>query len=286
MYTNKIINLGFDLAHLYLDYFDVSFLFNDGGFHKRYLVPQVGPILLILVPFIILGLFNGKLSTKEKQFLLLWLLIAPLGGAVTVTDAPNVKRALYLFIVLLIFAASGVDYLFTYLKNKHSVLAHTAFSILGLLYIFNFGFFVKQYIAHTPFETTRHRSFGYKEVYTYSESIKEKYDSIIFFEAGDTPHTYYLLYTSYPPEDYQKIPTTMKRDLFQPNKPVVQLNEYTFNPGECPDHQEIKPNILYIFKYGCLNDDQLSKVVQPLKTISGPDMMPIFSIVEQLPQEM
>lgn len=281
IFSNKYVELVKSFIRNYFEYFSFSFLFDDLGFHKRYLVPKVGPLLLFNIPFIILGLifFRDKFKNKRMYiFLILWILIAPLPAAITATDAPNLKRALFLFFPLTILTTQGIIYTIEYLNQYWHKILFTIFISVALLW--NFGFFLKQYAIHTAYETVHHRSYGYKEVYEFTQNNKGDYSNVIFYEGIDTPHTYYLFYTKFPPTTYQQIPENEKRNLFSVNKKEVYLNEYIFRPGKCPDYSEILDNNLYVFNSGCLNETQLLSHVKVLKTVYTPDKLPIFVIVK------
>jgi hypothetical protein len=241
------------------------------------MVPGVGPVLLASLPMILLGMFRARISTKKKRFLLFWLFIAPLAGAVTSIYVPNIKRAMYMFFPLLIFLAVGFEFCLKQSKKKWQLLLLLLW--VGF-YFWNFSYFLKQYFIHSKYETTQHRSYGYKELFASSKEFEQAFSRVEVYEATDTPHIFYLFYNKYSPNKYQSIPVSEKRDLFVKEKPVVHIENYEFHPEECPDLEKLSKDSLYVFKYGCLNQKTLQTQLKPIKIIFSPDNMPLFAITQ------
>lgn len=287
IFSNKLVNIGLDLTQNYAQYFSFNFLASDGGYHKRYVIPKVGPILWLVLPFIVAGMtfFADKFKPKRIYwFLLFWLVLAPVPAAITTADAPNVKRALLLFLPLLIFAAHGFLQLYKLLPSSTIRLLFLSFTTL--LLIWNVGFFAKQYFIHSAYETVIHRSWGYDQVFEFTQQNASNYDQIHIYEGLDSPVTQFLFHTKYPPQKYQAIPTDQKRNLFLPNKEMVRIEQYFFNPSQCPVRSELKPNFLFAFPEACLHEDDIANKFKILQTINLPDGRPWWVIGEYQPIQL
>jgi len=288
VFSNKPVNIIYEFIDNYFSYFSFGFLFNDAGFHKRYLVPRSGPLLVILLPFIILGLSKySELKRREKLLLIGWILLAPIAAAVTEEATPNVKRSMYLFFPLLILAAAGFIGTIKLLKSQPqsiyykkylpNIVICTTLLVLG----WNFAFFTKQYVIHTKYETVHHRSYGYFEVFAKTEALEDQYERVYVYENVDTPHLYYLITQQFPPQQYQQIPTEQKRDLFMTEKPNVNIDQYTFVPHTCPLPEEIREKALYVLPAGCFNNKKLTAVISEVELVNSTDDMPLFYLAHR-----
>ena len=275
IFTNKFTNLGLYFGKQYFDYFTFGFLFNDAGFHKRYLVPQIGPLLFVILPFLIWGVIEAKINHRDKSLIILWILVSPLAGAITNAYVPNLKRSMYLFLPLLILTAFGFSDFLNKIKKRKYIYMSVIIGIF-LAYSWNIGYFIKQYVVHTKYETTQHRSYGYKEVFAYAKELESNFDQVKVFESLDTPHTFYLFYNQYPPQKYQAIPNHQKRDLFSLEKPVVSIDNYEFHPATCPEIPDLKEKVLYITQVGCFNSSDFIHRMKILRVVKSPDEMPLF----------
>lgn len=283
IFSNQLTEVVLRFVQQYCQYFSFEFLFHDAGFHKRYLVPKVGPLLVWILPLILTGMIWGKLEKRQKQLLWLWIALAPLPAAITVVYVPNLKRAMYLFFPLLIFAGAGLVRIFSWLRGKKWLQRILAVVLLAV-FSWNFAFFVKQYIIHTKYETTQHRSYGYKQLFQSTEDRKEDYQKIIIFENIDTPYTFYLLYTQYSPRRYQQLADEKKRDLFAQQQSAMDLGQYQFRPGSCPQpsgiEAEAAQNYLYVMPAGCLNNKDLGSLLKIISKIKSTDQSIIFYLAE------
>lgn len=281
---NRAVLLGRNLVGNYLTYFSPSYLFFEGGLPGRYQVVETGLLFLISLPLLAIGIYRSStLSKKEKRMLYGWLFLAPLVAALTNTDVPHVKRSLFLFLPLYMLMGLGLSALWQY--------AHWKVARVGLLAVvllitgWELVWFGVHYAVHANYQAVHHRSYGWPEVFATTESLASDYDSIYVYEDGDAPYVFYLFYTQYPPKKYQTVAESNPANIFNPNKEVWQLENYTFIPAACPD--EIEPGILYVSPaYRC--DDAFKGFQSPVEIISivkAPDTTAKFIIYSQATSE-
>jgi len=80
---NKVESFGRDLLQRYFSHFNLNFLFFDGDpLRPRYRVPNAGQLLLITLPFYLLGLYVGV--RKRLWPILVFLVLAPLPPAFSI----------------------------------------------------------------------------------------------------------------------------------------------------------------------------------------------------------
>lgn len=249
IFHNKIINYSLTFTSNYLAYFNGDFLFMKGGLPIWYVVPNVGLIYLIYIPFIIFGLI--MLSTHKERFYkipLIWILIAPITAAITVDDIPNINRVIVLFPMLEILAAYGV---YACIKRYQSKWRPVFIFLVFTIVIFNFSYFIHQYFVHAHRHRTWYRNNGFKEMILTLKSEYNNYDKILITKASGGIYPLILFYMQYDPVFYQKegspkgpdykgfgkfvfvpqaCPTRDKDEKFPKNQKVLYVNK-----GDCPD---------------------------------------------------
>ncbi len=179
---------------------DFLFLHGDGGVqHHAY---NMGMLYLWDLPFILIGIFALliKNRTKKTWLLIVMFLLAPLPAAVS-TGAPHPVRAITMAPVFSIFAAFGVYYLFF---NQTKIQRRVLLTIMALLFIANFGYYLYQYYVQTPIKYGYFWQYGNKQAVQAARSLERKYTKIIFTYAYDQPYIYYLFYNKIDPAWYQK----------------------------------------------------------------------------------
>ncbi len=98
------------IVHSYLVHLDPGFLFVRGDANLRQGVPGWGLLLLASAPFVALGLLRALARHREPESRLLfaWLVIYPLGAALTVEGIPHATRSILAAPLFAILAAMGV----------------------------------------------------------------------------------------------------------------------------------------------------------------------------------
>lgn len=270
---NRIVNVSQNVIKNYVNYFSADFLFWQGGFPGRYKIPATGLIYLVLLPFIFYSLtIKSLLTSAQKKLILGWLLLAPIVAAITNTDVPNVKRALFMFLPLYILAADGWWAIFQAIKHKVVIFAFICVS-LGMLTWEN-AWFAIHYLAHSGYETVHDRSYGWKEVFLAVDELQSKYQKIYIYEDNDAPYIFYLFYSKYSPAEYQKVANQNPTNIFRSDKKTWQLDNLTFFPGDCP--QVLEPGILYISPAFRCTEVWKNQPNTMLGQVAAPDGTPKF----------
>ncbi len=281
---NKPIELIRRIISNYFNHFRFGFLFGSDGKPSRYLVPSVGQFLWICLPLLLCGLIKPRiektgLKQRQKLFLVIWILTAPLAAAITYEDIPHVKRAMYLFWPLVIFAANGTWHLGRWLKQVQPRLI-AVFTVLLAAGLFSWEllFTSSQYLIHAKYETIHHRSYGYKQAFDYLKRHKDSYQRVIVYEGTDTPYIFYLVYSQYPPRKYQQQAQANPANLFNENKTSWTLGKYEFRPGSCPLAEDLAAEEIYFTKYECRSD--LKGLIEIKHQVRLPSGLPKYIIFE------
>ena len=151
---------------------------------------------------------------------------------------------------LIFFIASGINEFLSYFANldKKKVINKVIFYLLGIcfvfLYLFFFIRFLDLYFVHDPLFSSQSRLYGYKEVISFINPLIKSQDKIVFSSTYGQPHIFYLFYTLYDPETYQK-KAKLKENIYGDVGQVEKLDKIDFREIYFPDDQSLK-NSLFI----------------------------------------
>jgi len=274
MFHNKLVNLGLTATGAMLNYLDGQFLFFHGGLPDRYQIPYVGNLLLITLPFLILGVTSRKgLSDRTLFFWLVWLLIGILPGVVSINFHPHVKRVFFMFLPLAVLTAVGIMEAWEWVRKKWLFLA----AIFGL-FVFNYAFFLNAYFVHSRYVTANARSFGYKQGFESLKELESEYDRIKVYGEFDYPEIFYMFYNRLDPRQVQA-KADVRNNLFDEVEGAWSLNNYEFIEKNCPSSTQLETGVLYMTREVCV--DLLPKKAYRMRNlITMPDKAPRLMIFE------
>lgn len=194
------------LAERYLVYFSPKMLFIEGDYSKRHSVPDLGPLYYFSVILLPIGLiWILKNGGRNSLMVLFWLALAPL-PAVFSRDLISVLRGLNMVVPFAILEGIGVWVIVGKLE-KLGVLGRLGVCVLGIILIANFTVFLDRYFIHAPIEYSKFWVYGQKQIYDFlkSENINfAKYQRVVITDTFGQPYIYYLFFTKYDPEKFQR----------------------------------------------------------------------------------
>jgi len=272
LFHNKIINYSLAFVSNYFDYFTGKFLFISGGLPIWYLVPGMGLVYLIEFPFIVLGVIY--LATNQRKIYkipLIWLLVAPVVASITMDDIPNLQRAIVMLPAIEIIAAFG---LIKFISDRKGIIKQAAQLIIGLLFIFNFAYFMHQYFVHTKTHRTWYRNNGFKEMIKTVYKDYVNYDRIVVTKSEGGIYPLILFYTKYDPALYQKEGSTKDKDY-------AGFGKFFFVPQACPsvdrDNRFPAGKIIYVDNGTCPDNSALDNKIKTI--VNREDGTKAFRIV-------
>lgn len=190
----------------YLIYFSPKMLFVDGDYSQRHRVPDLGVLYYFSIFFIPIGIFFF-LRQKIGLLIFLWFLIAPI-PAVLSRDLISTVRALNIVIPLSIFEAGGALMILKWIFSLKRIWRFTLLGLLLFAIIFNLLIYLDRYFIHIPKEYSDDWMYGYKRLFSnkdlFNKTNLSKYDKVIVTDSFGQPYIFYLLYTKYPPLDFQR----------------------------------------------------------------------------------
>ena len=202
-FHNKVISYSNTFMNNYAQHFSYDFIFTDNGLPDRYRVPSMGLLYLFEIPLLLFGIWKILINDKKEGLLILgWILIAPIGSAMTFDDIPNLQRTLLAFPAVSILSAYGFYMLIkkVNINKPYSV----AIIILIPIMVFYILLYLHQYYIHQVRHRPWHRQEGAKEMVTKVNELLPDYKKAIITNYESTPGIFFLFYGPYDPELIQK----------------------------------------------------------------------------------
>jgi 4-amino-4-deoxy-L-arabinose transferase-like glycosyltransferase len=173
----------------------------------------MGPLLLIQLPLVFLGLIYLIRKEKLKVFLLIitFTAIAFIPSAITY-EPVSPHRSVMAFSLISIISAFGLYYLIVLAAIWRRYLRLSALLIFLSLLILNLVYFYQIYTVSYAYEKSEHLHYPYKDVAQYAWSKFKDYDHIIIDtqygevapELAVAAHYYLAYYGKVPPAQFQK----------------------------------------------------------------------------------
>ncbi|MEK7450502.1 MAG: hypothetical protein AAB662_01020 [Patescibacteria group bacterium] len=224
---NKITNDLRIFIDNYFQYFSGGFLFTKGGLPIWYNVPRMGLMYIVELPFLLFGVY-ALLKTKNRisKLPILWLIIAPVVGAITMDDIPNINRAIVMVPALEIITAVGFLNAINFFHKKKSLFV----GLSVLLFLGNVLYSGHQYFVNATVHNNWYRNNGFSEMMRIVNENYSKYDTIVISKYQGGVYPLVLFYSRYSPETYQKEGSSKDKDY-------GGFGKFFFVPQDCPSVQ-------------------------------------------------
>lgn len=197
---NKVTYFIVEASKNYVTHFNPNFLFLNGGSNFQFSVPGTGQIYSILLPLMLLGIWKMAKERKKWQlFILGWMLIAPIPGAIT-RDAPHALRTIFLALPLIFCAVMGIKWI----RGLLSLKVFTPLAIFTILILISSTYiFWQNYSGDYRKNYSWSWQYGYKQAMEFVKNNQNSYDRIVFTKKYGEPHAFVLFYLNYDPYRYQ-----------------------------------------------------------------------------------
>lgn len=199
LFYNEPLNFTRGILGRFFNHFSGRFLFFAGDWaNPRHTPPYQGVLVIGDIVFIIFGVvafLRDKIS-KEKLFIVLWLLLAPL-PAILSRDQVHAVRSFQLSIPLIIIISFGVYKLLTSYKKLFMFL-------IIPVYLATYIYFLDSYFVHNPKLKSQYWEYGYKQMVEDITPIQNNYHEVIIQQSFDQPYIYFLFYNKYDPAKWQR----------------------------------------------------------------------------------
>ena len=232
----------------YLKQFDPIYLFANGLDLTNQGLLGSGPLLLIQLPFLILGIIyfikNEDLK-KEKKFMVVWILLGMIPSALTFENhSPH--RVVMVFTMLNIVCAAGF-YLFLKKFRNYKKYFPYFLTAIFIAFVLNLAYFLHVFFINYRFEKSAYLQYPFKQIALFAWSQYSDFDSIVFDpQFGDinpmigVGSHYYLGYYGHVP------PTQFQREFHAgSNAREVIFNKFSIRKVYWPTDRD-KKNTLFI----------------------------------------
>lgn len=272
---NKLVNYSLAFLKNWLEHYHGEFLFLTGDRIQRNKVPETGVTYLISIIFLVIGFrFIFQKVNKAWGVILLWLLLAPTGAALTF-QSPHALRAENMVIPLEIVSAYGLSMIVFGISYRFKIrkVRIAAYSLLALLIFWQFSRYLHMYWTHMSKEYPFSSQYGVKELVSFMVDNQSKYDKIIVTDRYDQPYILFLFYMKYPPEKFQLDHKLSPRDSYGFST-VRKFDKYEFRSIVWDVDQPKNPNSLIIG-----TDQEIPKEANVVKEVYGTNGYKYFKVV-------
>ena len=284
MFHNKIIIYSSSILENYFQHFSYQFLFTDKGYPDRYRVPLMGLMYIYSLFLIPLGIFYLlKEWSKVGLFLLIWVLLVPIGSSLTSDDIPNLQRTLIVLPPLIIIESFAIFFIYSWVA-RYTLLVRVLQLLAGVFILYNVLFYLHQYYTHMPLYHPWYRHDGYKELVKSTNNLLPLYKKAVITNKESAPTIFFLLYGRYDPVSFQRD----TKDTTMHDFDRINFGKYEFSQEECPlqgTEASVglrgKPEVLYVNSGLCPTPEN----VKELGEIKRSDNSVVFRILTLKEQE-
>lgn len=238
VFSNKLITSSYVLAKNYLSHFDLGFLYFDGNLSARHGFSRHGNLLLVTLPFLILGIFSSRFKSKDERFFAAWLLLAPLAAMLS-DDVPHSGRTLIMLPAYVYFITKGIESFLNLMTSKIKIWQISKeiskeISLTAILIFLSFNtllYFVDMY-RYFPEESFAPWQADAKKVVQKLQQINTgSYDQVYVSKEVLESYIFYAFYNSLDPEIIQKKLNNNDENRFE-NIQILDENEcYLLQPN-------------------------------------------------------
>lgn len=198
----------------YMNQFNPVYIFGDGLDLTNQGLIDIGPLLLIQLPFFILGiwfLINSKDLIKQRNFIFFSILLGMIPSGLTFEEnSPH--RVVIVFTIFNVICAAGLYLFLNKLSFWRKGIQFMVLFILVFSFLLNFIYFIHIYFVNFPNEKSQLIHYPLKDVVQYAWQERDKYDQVIFDPLygetvpiiGTAAHYYFAFYGNFPPALLQK----------------------------------------------------------------------------------
>jgi 4-amino-4-deoxy-L-arabinose transferase-like glycosyltransferase len=197
LFHSETLNYARGILGRWFNHFSGRFLFFEGDWQNpRHSASDHGVLLLmdlLLLPLGIFSIISKKLS-KDKIFIILWLVLAPL-PAVLSMDQVHAVRSLNMVIPITLVSSFGLAHILEKINNlKISKLRVMGYGLIFTFYTLSFIFFLDACFIHLPKHNAKYWHYGYKQVVEEITPIQKDYEKVVFQQSYDQPFIFFLFY--------------------------------------------------------------------------------------------
>lgn len=272
---NRRFAYGVEYLKHYFDNLSPSFLFIKGDGNPKFSIQDVGQMYLWEIPFFVAGLLLLFRKREGRWWLIpAWILIG-IAPAATARETPHALRIASTLPMFQLITAYGILHLLNELKNSnYKKYFNIGLVLLISVIVLNLLYFIHNYFFHYSRMYSGEWQYGYREAVAYTESVKDRYESIYFTEQLGRPYIYVLFYGKYSPEYFRENSIVEREVLGFVN--VKKMGKYIFDKYPSSTSENASGKILVVDL-----PDNAPENVQVLKEIKLMNNTPAIVIYEK-----
>lgn len=270
----------------YVEAFSTDFLFIKGDPNIRQSLERMGEFYKFELPLLILGiiaLLKIPFENKFKKFLIFWIIAGAIPSALTIDGGTHATRLILLLIPLTIVIAAGATEVLEFSKKYFPKLS---LSLFWTIIVASILFYQHDYWIHYPVESQKLWDSGYKDAVKSAASLSSQYGKIVFSDADEPSLIYFLGWSQFPPDVFQRNPLLTKTSISGIGD-VLELNTYYFTPQGSQNDlytlgTKLPPDTLYIAPFSEIKFDLIKEPqrvpsnLKVIKTVFYPSGDPAF----------
>jgi 4-amino-4-deoxy-L-arabinose transferase-like glycosyltransferase len=265
MLHNKVTAYGRFIMKNFTDYVSFQFLFFNASQPQREQIPNMGVLLLIECPFLLIGIYTAiRKKYSYGTLSILWFLLVPAVMSIGSEETPNIHRFFLAMIPIHLLVALGILTAVQAVKTKY----RRAF-VFGLFFLFalNVFYFMHELFVHQPIHAPIYRNAPDKALAIALKEYYPSYDIIV----SQKVLTDILFFWPIDPAVYQKEGSPKETDY-------AWYRKFLFVIDACPSLlnnpsiQDLKADrILYVDKAECkiAEDDIVIKTIKYKNTLNS-----------------
>lgn len=240
-FHNKAVLHLEDFFRRYLSHFDPSFLFIRGDPHERFQIPNIGILLFIGLPLVLVGFLSlfRFYPGKDRLLLVGWIMLPPVVSSLAVIT-PNSYHMLEAAPAWAILMAMGLSMWLRFLKP---ILPSTAHIALALLLTANVLYYLGVYYTVLPYQLAHFWAYGFKEGVLAVKELERGYDTVV---SANRHYIYFLYYLRYNPRrfrlEYERAPGVDENGF----EHIVAFGKFVFPKDFNWEQMPKRPGILYM----------------------------------------
>ena len=275
VFHNKLVGYASAILTNYTDHFSYRFLFTDEAKPERYHIPSQGLLYVFMLPFLVYGAASMvKKYPRPGLLMLSWIVLVPIGSALTFDDVPNMQRTLFMVPPLVILTAYGIVEM--YYRTGPALRLYGS-GIVAMCALYAISSYAHAYVIHQVVHKPFYRQEGYRELVSSVTNLLPSYEKAVVTNYESAPAIFFLFYNTYDPSMFRE-QTANVVDYDR-----VSFGPYEFSGEECPLHVDPETklltggsNILYVNYATC----PTASPVHVVRTISRGDGTDVFRIVD------
>lgn len=261
----------------YFNSFSPNFLALKGGAHPNHDLPGSANIFPWQYPFLFLGLLAFLKKSRQKNLILIWLVLAPIASSLT-KDAPNSGRTSTMIVPLVLLTAAGLN--FSYQSLKKGRLKILFGSTITLLFAVSLLNLYQTYFLIFPVERAKYWGAGYQKLVALLNQEEYKDKKVLMQRPTYSPYIYFLYYLKYDPQAYQQ-----GVERYQPDEEgfhhVKSFDRFTFKDFNLKD--ELNQDQLIVVWQETLTHKEQEELKKHQLTIITDYHRPVFTVFQGEP---